>query len=354
LQDPTKKVILSDMETKPKIHDNIVKYFLSDRENAISVIRAMLPPQVQELLELESIRYEKDSFIPKHLKEYYSDLLTSVPIKDQNADAKVYFLLEHKSTYKETTPLQFLRYMVEFWDQFIRNSDGVFVKLPVVIPILIAHPEYGWRAKKLSDLINIPSEDFRIYFPDFDFLLFDAVKDDPENYEFDEAVKALFTIWKYAHTKEFLPAVKRVFELIRQIDPQVRLQEYLQLILKYLELTREEEEYAEIKKIAETEIKEGEEYMGTIAEMFRREGREETEQRLIQEKPQWIEHGKLEATQENLIDIATEQYGPLPSKLYEKIKSIQSLENLRALTRKAIKTESLDEFTELVNRAAEI
>jgi predicted transposase/invertase (TIGR01784 family) len=268
LQALFKEGILQDMETKPKIHDNIIKHFLSDHKNAISVLRAMLPPQVQEHLELESIRYEKDTFIPKHLKEYYSDLLTSVPIKDQDADAKVYFLLEHKSTYKETTPLQFLRYMVEFWDQFMRNSDGVFIKMPVVIPILIAHPEYGWRAKKISDLINIPSDDFRVYLPDFDFLLFDAVKDDPENYEFDEAVKALFTIWKYAHTKEFLKAVKRVFELIRQIDPEVRLHEYLQLILKYLELTREEEEYEEIKKIAKNEINEGEEYMGTIAEMF--------------------------------------------------------------------------------------
>ncbi|MFO7876111.1 MAG: Rpn family recombination-promoting nuclease/putative transposase [Desulfovermiculus sp.] len=345
------------METKPKIHDNIIKHFLLDHENAISVIRGMLPPQVQEHLELESIRYEKDTFIPKHLKEYYSDLLTSVPIKDQDADAKVYFLLEHKSTYKETTPLQLLRYMVEFWDQFIRNSDGIFIKMPVVIPILIAHPEYGWRAKKISDLINIPSDDFRIYLPDFDFLLFDAVKDDPENYEFDEAVKALFTIWKYAHTKEFLQAVKRVFELIRQIDPQVRLHEYLQIILKYLELTREEEEYAEIKKIAETEINEGEEYMGTIAEMFRREGDERTkfeyEEKLAQLKNEWSGQAKVEATQETLIDVAADLYGPLPNTLQTKIKSIQSIENLRTLTRKIHRTNSFEEFTELVNRATQ-
>jgi hypothetical protein len=317
----------------------------------------MLPPQVQEHLDLESIRYEKDTFIPKHLKEYYSDLLTSVPIKDQDADAKVYFLLEHKSTYKETTPLQFLRYMVEFWDQFIRNSDGVFIKMPVVIPILIAHPEYGWRAKKISDLINIPSDDFRVYLPDFDFLLFDAVKDDPEDFEFDEAVKALFTIWKYAHTKEFLKAVKRVFELIRHIDPEVRLYEYLQVILKYLELTREEEEYEEIKKIAENEINEGEEYMGTIAEMFRREGREETkleyEEKLVELKNEWSGQAKLEKAQETLMDIAADLHGPLPNSLQAKIKSIQSIENLRALTMKAYKTGSLEEFTELVNRAVE-
>lgn len=198
-------------------------------------------------------------------------------------------------------------------------------------------------------MINIPSDDFRIYLPDFDFLLFDAVKDDPENYEFDEAVKALFTIWKYSYSKDFLKAVKRVFELIRQIDPEVRLHQYLKVILQYLELTREEEEFDKIKKIAETEINEGEEYMGTIAEMFRREGREET----LLEKPQWIEHGKLENAQDTLIDVAADLYGPLSTSLQAKIKSIQSIENLRTLTRKIHKTNSFEEFTELVNRAAE-
>jgi hypothetical protein len=79
----------------------------------------------------------------------------------------------------------------------------------------------------------------------------------------------------------------------------------------------------------------------------------EGEQRILQQKPQWIEYGKLEATQENLLDIATEQFGPLPTVLQDTIKSIQSIDNLQALMRKVHRTNSLDEFTDLVNRAAE-
>ncbi len=69
-------------------------------------------------------------------------------------------------------------------------------------------------------------------------------------------------------------------------------------------------------------------------------------------RPYWESVGELKNAQETLIDLAAEQYGPLPGMLPVKIKSIQSMENLRALTRKIIRTESLDEFTELVNRAA--
>ncbi len=73
----------------------------------------------------------------------------------------------------------------------------------------------------------------------------------------------------------------------------------------------------------------------------------------IMEKPKWEERGELKNAREALIDIATEQYGPLPGMLPVKIKSIQSIENLRALTRKVLRTDNLEEFTELVNRATD-
>ena len=89
--------------------------------------------------------------------------------------------------------------------------------------------------------------------------------------------------------------------------------------------------------------------METLADQWKQQGREE----LLLEKPMWEKQAKLENSQENLIDVATEAYGPLPDSLHEKIKSIKSLENLRALNRKVIRTQSLEEFTELVNRAAQ-
>ncbi|MCF8107769.1 MAG: hypothetical protein K9J81_02130 [Desulfohalobiaceae bacterium] len=63
--------------------------------------------------------------------------------------------------------------------------------------------------------------------------------------------------------------------------------------------------------------------------------------------------GKLEYAHETLIDVANDLFGPLSNSLQAKIKSIQSIENLRAITRKVYKTGSLEEFTELVNRAVE-
>ncbi|WP_244156382.1 Rpn family recombination-promoting nuclease/putative transposase [Desulfonatronospira thiodismutans] len=104
------------------IHDSTIKYFLSDRLNAISLLKSMLPEEIVKQLNFNKIYYEKDSYLPKSLQGYYSDLVVSVPTKCGSYVAKVFFLLEHKSTFKKNTPLQFLRYILEFWEQYQKNT----------------------------------------------------------------------------------------------------------------------------------------------------------------------------------------------------------------------------------------
>ncbi|RQD65414.1 MAG: hypothetical protein D5R98_03540 [Desulfonatronovibrio sp. MSAO_Bac4] len=86
--------------------------------------------------------------------------------------------------------------------------------------------------------------------------------------------------------------------------------------------------------------------METLADQWLRQGKHEG--LIIGEQK-----GKLENAQETLIDQASELYGPLPGMLSVKIRSIHSIDNLRILARKIIRTESLSDFTELVDRAAE-
>jgi len=45
-------------------------------------IRQYLPSDVVGLLDLDTLEYTKDSFIDKQLKEYFSDLLLKIYLKD--------------------------------------------------------------------------------------------------------------------------------------------------------------------------------------------------------------------------------------------------------------------------------
>ena len=96
-----------------------------------------------------------------------------------------------------------------------------------------------------------------------------------------------------------------------------------------------------------------EESMWTIEEKIKRLGDGRADEWFIQELIKIVTKTKLENTQDILIDVAGDFHGPLPISFHEKIKSIKSMENLRALNRKVIRTQSLEEFTELVNRAAQ-
>mgnify|MGYP006283332769 CR=1 FL=1 len=276
---------------------------------------------------------------------------------DRDQEAKIYFLFEHKSARDRRTPIQLLRYILEIWDRYAKVAESTGDKLPIIIPVLITHAQYGWRAKRIIDLIDLPSDEFKAYIPDFDYILFDAIKEDPEEYNFNEAVRALLTIWRYSGSPDFIQTLHRVFRFVQQIDPEAKFKDFVIAIMEYLSAVRSEDEYIDIQKVAETEFSGGEEFMGTIAEMFRREGREEIkleyEEKLAQLKNEWAGQAKVENAQETLLDVAADLYGPLPRLLQSKIKSIQSIENLRTLTRKIHKTESLEEFSELVTRAAD-
>ncbi len=330
-------------------HDKIFKRVMTDPENAVSMLKNILPAGIQKMLVLEDIRYEKDSFIPAHLKDYFSDLLTSVPVKGQKYKVKVYFLFEHKSYYDKFYLLQILRYVLEIWEHYRKITIETGEKLPLIIPLLIAHPEGGWERKDMSDLVHIPSDDFRAFIPEFEHIVYDSVNEDPEDFDFVETLKALMVIWRYFDSPDFFKHLGDAFKLIKKVHPEARLKDFITSFMEYLIQTRREEEYIEIQKIAEKEFL-GDDVMQTIADMFRREGKHEG---VIIGEQQGMVKGELKNAHETLIDQATELYGPLPGTLPTKIRSIQSMDNLRALARKIIRTESMEEFTELVNRAAE-
>ena len=316
------------------------------RENAVSLLRNILPEAVQKELDLELLYFENDSYVSRDFAEYYSDLLTTVPVGGSEQETMVYFLFEHKSTYYPDTPLQLLRYMLEIWDRHGKVKSDKDGKLPVVIPVVVTHPRSIWKEKRISDFVSLPSEAFRAYIPDFGYVLYNSTREDPEHYGFNEAVKALLTLWRYSHRPEFMDGLGKVFRLIRQIDPEVNLRDFLSVVMQYLYVVRGEDEYIDIEKIAKREIPGEEEYMGTIAEMLERRGRE---QGVIIGAQQ----GKIEATQNLIIENLSERFDVVGPNLTGKIKAIDSLDTLQALFRQTHRVQSIEEFKVLIGKAAE-
>ena len=149
---------------------------------------------------------------------------------------------------------------------------------------------------------------------------------------------------KYIYYPELDTKIHEIYDLLEKLPDNDKLTDYLFIIVRYVMASGAIPE----KRLLEhtKRFSGGEEMIGVAA----REIEERVERT---RRPYWEKQAELKNAHETLIDIATEAYGPLPGSLNEKIKSIQSLENLRALNRKVLRTQSLEEFTELVNRAAQ-
>ena len=90
-------------------HDALFKENFSKKENAIDLLKAVLPQSVFNKIDTESLTLENASSTDKKLKQYFSDLVYRCNFAENKI--KVSFLFEHKSYFVKYLHLQLLRYI---------------------------------------------------------------------------------------------------------------------------------------------------------------------------------------------------------------------------------------------------
>ena len=137
-------------------HDALFKLTFKEIENIAGELRSVLPPELLEQLDLDSLELLPSSFIDEELSSRHSDLLYKV--KFAGADAWLFVLFEHQSTADPMMPYRVLRYMVRIWDNWLAKPENKNAKtLPPIFPIVMHHGEAGWQAAvDLVELYAIP------------------------------------------------------------------------------------------------------------------------------------------------------------------------------------------------------
>ena len=120
-------------------HDKFFKETLGMRKNARSFLENYLPVQIRELIQIDSLEIEKDSFVTQELQDYYSDLLYKV--KFGSYDGYIYLLFEHKSYSEKWICLQLLEYILQIWKRFAPVGDGVSGHDHNICPVYDRNPD---------------------------------------------------------------------------------------------------------------------------------------------------------------------------------------------------------------------
>ncbi|KXB09032.1 hypothetical protein AKJ60_01130 [candidate division MSBL1 archaeon SCGC-AAA385M11] len=336
---------------QPDPHNACFKDLFSRPEFVQSFIENYIPEGIRSYLNLDTMDIDLSGFVSQEQREYYADVVVTVQLKDSPEFVSIYILFEHKSSPEFLARLQILNYMVQKWMD-LKRKDMLGGRLPVVIPVVIYHGKGKWNySLRFSDLFELPSEDFRPYVPEFKHMIHDISSMEDEEFRTSTLMEIFHLLFKYIYYPELETKLQEIYDLLETVPDQEKVKQYLQAIVQYVAVSGP----ISLEKLGEhtRRLPGGDEAMQTAAEQIRKE----VEQNYEKEKPKWVEEGKKEGelknAHETLIDVAGDLYGPLSNMLQAKIKSIQSIENLRTLTRKIHRTQSLDEFTELVNRAAE-
>ncbi|QSB16151.1 Rpn family recombination-promoting nuclease/putative transposase [Natronosporangium hydrolyticum] len=162
------------MSAESSPHDAVFRRMLSKPANAASQLRALLPAELSEKLDLGRLALHPGSFVDPTLRWRHTDLLFTAPLAGH--DAYIYLLIEHQSSSDKLMPLRMLRYIMRIWDKHL-DANPKADRLPAVIPLVVHHNRRAWHAPRdLSDLIDLDPDTAKAaseYLPQLRFLLDD-------------------------------------------------------------------------------------------------------------------------------------------------------------------------------------
>jgi hypothetical protein len=138
----------------PKPHDTFFQAIFALPENVVGELRAVLPADVLEAIDLRQVTVEQTSFVDPALRKHHVDRLARVRVKGR--DVYVYVLLEHQSTVDPLMPVRVFVYIARFWSWWIEAHPEA-TRVPAVIPILVHQGPGAWTGPRtLSQALDLP------------------------------------------------------------------------------------------------------------------------------------------------------------------------------------------------------
>ncbi|BDU51340.1 Rpn family recombination-promoting nuclease/putative transposase [Haliovirga abyssi] len=324
-------------------HDKYVKEILTKKDNAKSFLENYLGKDIYELINLEELEIEKDSYVTEELQEYFTDLLYKVKISGE--ESYIYFLFEHKSYPDKLIMLQLLEYMLKIWKSKMKQKE----KLPIILPLVIYHGKKVWNIEeKFSDMLKLKDDKLKKYIPDFQYMLYDLSKYKDSEIVGVSELKAMMKLLKYIYSSDLLIELPTILKLLSNSNIDA-----IKSITIYLLNTTEIDDKKLIELIKENVSEEGGKIAMTTAERL-------VEKRIEKSKNIWLYKGREEGKKEGRtegkkegmiegIELALDiKFGKSGLKLMKNITQIENIEKLEKVKNAIRKEDKLENIEKLI------
>nr|MBS0037515.1 Rpn family recombination-promoting nuclease/putative transposase [Saprospiraceae bacterium] len=234
-----------------------------------------LPSDLLNHLVLKSLNVLKESYLDNDLKEYFSDLVIEIPLKDRKKEkVNVALLFEHKSSPDRHVLMQVGFYIFSHWMKLIRQKK----KPQLIIPLIYYQGKKHWKVPQLTQLFDDHPIDLLNLVPRVPHL-FIALNEIPDH-QIDGLRGSLLAAAMAAQRLRFKP-----LNLVEEIDRILALfplgdtdQNFLEMLLVYSITTSNISQKKLIKSIEKIPQPNKDNIMNTyqtILEKERQEGRQE-------------------------------------------------------------------------------
>lgn len=332
--------------TKPyNVHDRFFKETLSHAEVARDFLINYLPERVLKHLDLSSLKISKDSFVKKG-EEHYSDLLYRVNLFG-GRKGYVYLLFEHKSYPDLYVCFQLLRYMIDIWELHRKQHPGD-EKLPLIIPIVVYHGSVPQLFFTPSELVDIPSDDLRVYVPDYQAEFYDFSPRSELKIKGEIILQLILYCLRAKNQPEVLDHVANIILLLSKLDYSAPAIEWVKVIFRYI-LDVMDINAEELYNLTTSLPEPTKEVAMSLAEKIRLKGFEEGRMKGVEEgRMKGVEEGKRKGLVEGKVKVLrrliSKRFGLdiLPSHIEARLQNATE-EELDVYAERIIEAKTLDE-----------
>lgn len=170
-------------------HDRLFRAVFSDTAEAAGLLQAVVPQELRENVDWNSLRLVEGTFVDDDLRQSESDLMFEAAYRHETeGDGKetnrlrLYLLFEHQSTPDVWMRYRLLKYCCRIWDADLRD-DPRRAGLQPVVPIVFYQGTRGWQhSTEFADLFPAAVRDWP-WVPRFEHVLLDQTRLDPGDVE---------------------------------------------------------------------------------------------------------------------------------------------------------------------------
>ena len=252
-------------------HDGLAKKILSDPIAAQEFISHYLPESCKSLLDLATIKVEKESFVEDDLKQKFSDLVFSIKMKN-NEKAFIYTLIEAEISPRYWIAFKLWKYMFLLLE---RHKTKKKSKFPLIIPIVLYHGNQPFSVpRNLWDLFSHPS--LAKEFMGGDYQLVDLYATPDHQIKQKQHLGMMEYFMKYVHTRDMLKLWEEFLENFKSciVLDKEKGYIYIRNFLWYTDRKLPEDKYPNLENIIREHLpkEDKEDIMRTIAQKYRDEG----------------------------------------------------------------------------------